>query len=50
MLLVQGLICFESIMEAAHRRGLARNNVPVLCKPSRKVHWPVQLAFILPRV
>lgn len=32
-----GLICFESVMAAAHLKGMAKDNAPVICKPSRKV-------------
>ena len=42
-----GLICFESVMAAAHLKGMAKDNAPVICKPSRKVgskNWQVILS------
>ena len=35
--LLQGLICFESIMQDAAARGIVSDGAPVICKPSRKV-------------
>jgi FMN phosphatase YigB (HAD superfamily) len=29
------VICFESIMEAAQRRGIVHHRMPVVCKPAR---------------
>ena len=34
---MQGLICFESIMQDAAARGISSGGAPVICKPSRKV-------------
>lgn len=34
---MQGVVCFESIMEAAERKGFVHEGTPVICKPSFKV-------------
>jgi len=34
---MQGLICFESVMQGAAARGIVSDGAPVICKPSRKV-------------
>ena len=31
----KGVICFETIMEAARQRGMVHHNTPVVCKPNR---------------
>ena len=31
----QGIICFESVMEAAALKGVAHHGAPVICKPNR---------------
>lgn len=35
---LQGVICFESIMDAAESKGYVHHGAPVICKPSFKVH------------
>ena len=35
---LQGVICFESIMDAAEIKGYVHHVAPVICKPSFKVH------------
>lgn len=34
LLLPQGVICYESLMLEARRRGLVHKGSPILCKPN----------------
>ena len=34
---VQGVICFESIMEEGRKRGDVEGDKPIICKPNRTV-------------
>ena len=40
MRLSQGVICYESIMEEARRRGLVHKGSPIMCKPNPLVRPP----------
>ena len=34
---MQGVICFESLMEEGRRRGIVKENKPIVCKPNKVV-------------
>ena len=34
---VQGIICFESLMEEGRKQGVVNDNKPVICKPTQQV-------------
>ena len=34
---LQGVICFESLMEEGRERGIVTNNKPIICKPNKVV-------------
>ena len=42
MLLPQGVICYESLMSEARRRGLVHKGSPILCKPNPLVREALQ--------
>ena len=34
---LQGVICFESLMEEGRKRGIVTSNKPIICKPNKVV-------------
>ena len=34
---LQGVICFESLMEEGRKRRIVTNNKPIICKPNKVV-------------
>ena len=46
MRLSQGVICYESIMEEARRRGLVHKGSPIMCKPNPLVRPPRPLRVL----
>lgn len=34
---MQGIICFESLMEEGQKQGVVKDNKPVICKPTQQV-------------
>ena len=38
---VQGVICFESLMEEGRKRGIVKDNKPIICKPNRVVSMAI---------
>lgn len=34
---LQGVICFESLMEEGRKRGIVEDNKPIICKPNKVV-------------
>ena len=34
---LQGIICFEGIMQLAEQKGISKKGAPVVCKPHAKV-------------
>ena len=34
---LQGVICFESLMEEGRKRGIVTDNRPIICKPNKVV-------------
>ena len=34
---LQGVICFESLMEEGRKRGTVTDNKPIICKPNKVV-------------